>query len=79
MRLNRRCAFAHILFAVMMACAVMAQAGATAQPIPVKVVVVTMFERGEDTAMFQVNISYGSSASISTRFFRCPQAIAMSA
>jgi purine nucleoside permease len=49
MKLIRRCVFAHILFEVMTAWAVMAQAGATARPIPVKVVVVTMFERGEDT------------------------------
>lgn len=40
---------AHVLLCVALVGALVAQSATTMQPIPVKVVVVTMFERGEDT------------------------------
>jgi len=41
--------FAHFLLSALFAGSVLAQSGSAVQPIRVKVVVVTMFERGEDT------------------------------
>src|SRR5579862_5433979 len=49
MRRASGCVFVLVAFAAMLVSPAMAQAGSAAQPIPVKVVVVTMFERGEDT------------------------------
>jgi len=40
-----------------------AQTAAPSKPIPIKVVVVAMFERGEDTGTRPVNTSSGSSVS----------------
>jgi purine nucleoside permease len=44
-----RCALAHLLLLAVTASPLIAQSTASPPPIPVKVVVVTMFERGEDT------------------------------
>ena len=49
-----------------------APVAAPAAPIRVKVVVVAMFEVGEDSGDTPGNTNYGSSASIWTRFFRRP-------
>jgi purine nucleoside permease len=51
-----------LLLALAFASALFAQT----KPIPVKVVVVTMFERGEDTGTFPASTSYGLSVNIST-------------
>ena len=44
-----------------------AQSTPSSSPIQVKVVVVTMFERGEDTGEIPANISFGLNGSTSTR------------
>ena len=49
MRRVSRCVVAFVAFVAIVMNTAGAQSGTATQPIPVKVVVVTMFERGEDT------------------------------
>jgi hypothetical protein len=66
-----------LTFAVSGLCSVYlsAQSAASVGPIRIKVVIVTMFERGEDTDDVRANFSSGWNVSISTRFFRSLPAI----
>jgi hypothetical protein len=74
MTFDHRALCPFVLFAVFLS-PLAAQTGAPASPIHVRVVVVTMFERGEDTGDAPVNSSFGWNANTWTKLCRSPPAI----
>ena len=70
---------APILFAASLGLLIAVPAFSKDKPIPVKVVVITMFERGPTRAMSRANFSIGSNAIISIALYRSHRAFTICA